>query len=205
MDTNLRSWTTGRPVTSRFAHPRGVLGHLAGRFMRWTNPQDEVLDALDVRPADRVLEVGYGPGGLVRLLVARTGAAAIRGVDPSPEMRRAAVRANRRAVRAGRVVLDLGTADRTGLADQSVDRVVSVNNVALWPDLEAGLRELHRVVRPGGVVVIAWHGGVAPGHIARRLRLSDDRLRRIESALRQVFAGVARSETRTLVVFRAVR
>ncbi|MGW0824948.1 class I SAM-dependent methyltransferase [Streptomyces sp. NPDC002845] len=205
MNTNPRSWATGQPVTSPFALPHGVFGRLAGRFMLWTNKQDDVLDVLDVQPGDRVLEVGYGPGGLVRLLTACTDAAVIRGVDPSPEMRDAATRANRGAVRAGRVALDLGTADRTGLADRCMDRVVSVNNVAIWPDLKAGLRELRRVVRPGGVVVIAWHGGARPGRIARRLRLTDDEFNRVESALRELFSDVTRSERRSLDVFKAVR
>ncbi|MGW1884043.1 class I SAM-dependent methyltransferase [Streptomyces sp. NPDC001970] len=205
MDTNPRSWAVDRPVTSPFAHPSGVLGRLAGRFMLRTNKQDDVLDVLDVRPGDHVLEVGYGPGGLVRLLAARTGAALVRGVDPSPAMRDVATKVNRRVVRDGRVALGLGTAERTGLTDLSVDRVVSVNNVAIWPDLEAGLRELHRVVRPGGTVVIAWHGGVSPGRIARDLRLPDDKLARIDAALKKIFAEVTRSELASLDVFKAVR
>ncbi|WP_181767906.1 class I SAM-dependent methyltransferase [Streptomyces albidus (ex Kaewkla and Franco 2022)] len=205
MDSDRASWAVDRPVTSPFAHPRGVLGRLAGRFMLWTNRQDDLLGLLRLRPGDRVLEVGYGPGGLVRLLAARTEAAEIRGVDPSPEMREAARRSNRRAVREGRVTLEVGTAERTGSADASVDCVVAVNNVAIWPDLEAGVRELHRVLRPGGAAVIAWHGGSSPGRIARGLRLPEDRLERIENALKELFTEVSRSELPSLEVFRAVR
>ena len=82
MDSQQRSWAADRPVTSPFAKPRGLRGRLAGRFMLWTNKQDDMLTVLDVRPGDRVLEVGYGPGGLVRLLAGRTDAAAVQGVDP---------------------------------------------------------------------------------------------------------------------------
>jgi SAM-dependent methyltransferase len=78
---------------------------LAGRFMLWTNRQDEVLDVLDIRPGDRVLEVGYGPGGLIRLLATRTQAAHVQGVDPSSAMLDVATRTNRAAARAGRVKL----------------------------------------------------------------------------------------------------
>jgi ubiquinone/menaquinone biosynthesis C-methylase UbiE len=173
--------------------------------MLWTNKHDELLAVLDVQPDDDVLEVGYGPGGLVRLLAERTRAGSIRGVDPSPEMRDQASRRNRRAVRAGRVHLDLGSADDTGLPDASVDRVVSVRNVALWPDLEAGVAELHRVVRPGGVVVIAWHGGTAPNRVVRSLSLPDDELSRIERAVRDRFGEVTRAQVATLDVFTAVR
>ncbi len=115
------------------------------------------------------------------------------GFSPNAPTRRASVASTRprrcatkphgttgRPLRTGRVRLDLGTADRTGLPDASVDRVVSVNNVAIWPDLEAAVDELHRVVRPGGTVIIAWHGGTTPSRIARSLRLPEDELGRIE-------------------------
>jgi ubiquinone/menaquinone biosynthesis C-methylase UbiE len=188
-----------------FAQPRGLAGRLAGRIMLWTNKHDELLAVLDVQPGDDVLEVGYGPGGLIRMLGQRTGAASIRGVDPSHEMRDQASRLNRDAVRAGRVRLDVGTADRTGLPDASVDRVVSVRNVALWPDLEAGVSELHRVVRPGGSVVIAWHGGTAPNRVVRSLRLPEDELGRIERVVRDRFGAVTRDQVTSLEVFKAVR
>jgi ubiquinone/menaquinone biosynthesis C-methylase UbiE len=188
-----------------FAHPSGWLGRMAGRFMLWTNKQHDVLGVLAVQPGHDVLEIGYGPGGLIRLLAERTDAASIRGVDPSPEMRDQASRHNRKAVRTGRVALDLGTADRTGLPDASVDRVVSVNNVAIWPDLDKAVDELYRVVRPGGAVVIAWHGGTSPSRIARSLRLPERELGRIERVLRDRFGESSRKQLASLDVFTAVR
>jgi ubiquinone/menaquinone biosynthesis C-methylase UbiE len=205
MNQQRRSWATDQPVRSPFATPSGVLGRLAGRFMLMTNKQDDVLNLLQAQPGDRVLEVGYGPGGLLRLLADRTDAALIHGVDPSPAMRDAATRHNRAAVRAGRIQLRLGDAEHTGLADQSVDHVVSVNTVASWPDLEAGVRELHRVVRRGGTVVIAWHGGTSPSRIAQSLRLPEDKLRRVQHALEARFSEVTRHRLRSLEVFRATR
>jgi ubiquinone/menaquinone biosynthesis C-methylase UbiE len=193
--------TTNNP----FAHPRGWLGRMAGRIMLRTNKQDDVVAVLDVQPGDDVLEIGYGPGGLIRLIAERTDAASIRGIDPSAEMRDLAGRHNRRAVDAGRVRFDLGTADRTGLPDSSVDRVVSVNNVAIWPDLEAAAAELHRVVRSGGTVVIAWHGGRQPSRITRKLQLPEDQLARIEQVFQDRFGQVSRTQLDRLDVFTAVR
>lgn len=203
MDTQQRSWAVDRPVNSPFAMPRGRLGRLAGRFMLWTNKQDEVLGVLDIRPGEQVLEVGYGPGALIRLLAERTEAAVVHGVDPSPAMRDVAADVNRTAIHSGRVELGLGSADRTGLPDDGVDHVVSVNTVAIWPDLEAGLREFHRVVRPGGTVTIGWHGGTSTSPIARRLRLPEDKLRRVEEAMAELFGQVARRQLATLDVFTA--
>jgi SAM-dependent methyltransferase len=188
-----------------FAHPSGWLGRLAGRIMLWTNKQDDVVGVLDVQPGDDVLEIGYGPGGLIRLLADRTDAGSIRGVDPSAVMRDQARAHNRKAVRAGRVRLALGTADHTGLSDASVDRVISVRNVAIWPDLEAAVRELYRVVRPGGVVVIAWHGGTDPSRVVRSMSLPEAELVRIEGVLRDRFGEVTRHQVTSLDVFTAVR
>ena len=61
--------------------------------------------------------------------------------------------------------------------------------------------ELHRVVRPGGTVVIAWHGGTAPPRIARSLRLPEDELGRIERVLRDRFVEVGRRQLPSLDVF----
>jgi SAM-dependent methyltransferase len=203
MDRPTRSWAIDRPVdSSPFALPRGIRGRFAGWVMKHSNrKQDEILDLLEVRPGHRVLEVGFGPGRLVELLASRTDAALIHGVDPSPVMLDTARRANRAGIEAGRIVLSHGTAQRTGLAGGSVDRAVAVNNVAIWPDLEAGVRELRRVLTPGGIVAIAWHGGTAPSPIGARLRLPEDKLGRIDRALRDRFADVSRHQLTTLDVF----
>src|SRR5690606_39026216 len=85
------SWVTGREHTSNFAVPTGLMGRLAGRVMFWTNRQRDLLPLLGIRPGEHVLEIGYGPGKLLRLL-SRTEAARVAGVDPSPEMRALATR-----------------------------------------------------------------------------------------------------------------
>lgn len=196
------SWAADRPVTSPFARPRGRLGRLAGRFMLWTNKQGDVAALLDPAPGSRVLEVGFGPGGLIRQLTGRDGVT-VCGVDPSPDMVALAGRLNRRAVAAGRVELRVGTAAETGLPDRSVDHAVSVNTIALWPDLETGLRELHRVVRPGGTVLVSWHGGTDPSKIGRGLLLPADKLDRIRQGLAGLFPAVTRHELTTQTAFLA--
>lgn len=197
-------WSLDEPIRSPFAMPSGMAGRLAGRLMLRINRQRDVLDLLDVQQGEQVLEVGHGPGGLIRLL-AQTPAKRICGVDPSPEMRDLAARPHRAQIAKGRIDLRLGTADHTGFGDAEFDCVVAVNNVALWPDLETGLRELHRVTRPGGRVLLAWHGGTRPSRIARRLALPEAKLARIERGLDDLFPNVMRHELAALTVFAAVR
>jgi hypothetical protein len=77
--------------------------------------------------------------------------------------------------------------------------------VAIWPDLDAGIEELHRVVRPGGTLALAWHGGTAPNRIARSLRLPPEKLDRIEQVLDEHFIKVYRQQLASLDVFTATR
>jgi SAM-dependent methyltransferase len=192
------SWVDGRSYDSPFAFPSGLLGRLAGRFMLWTNHhQSEILPLLDVRPGEHVLEVGYGPGALLRHL--RAAGARVSGADPSPDMRTMAAR------REPGADLRIGTAADTGFPDAAFDCVVSVNSVAIWPELAPGLRELHRVTRPGGRVVIAWHGGSSPTRLARGLRLPSAALDTIRLELGDLFGTVAREELSSLTVFVARR
>ncbi|WP_369251269.1 class I SAM-dependent methyltransferase [Streptomyces sp. R41] len=57
----------------------------------------------------------------------------------------------------GRLRLAPGTAAHTGEPDATVDVVISVNNLQLWPDVPAALAELHRVLRPGGRLLLSTH------------------------------------------------
>lgn len=198
-------WSTGEPNRSPFALPAGLRGRLAGLLMlRISTGEQELVDLLDVHPGDEVLEIGYGPGGLIRQLQ-QSPARRICGVDPSPQMREMAARRNRGGVSAGRIDLRLGTAAQTGFADAEFDRVVSVRNVAIWPDLGTGLGEVHRVTKPGGRALIAWHGGTNPNRIARSLALPEAKLAQVDGTLRALFRGVGRHELTALTVFTADR
>ena len=190
-----------------FALPRGLLGRLGGQVMARGNEaaQREVLGLLDVRPGERVLEVGYGPGVLLRLLAEETPAGAVVGVDPSPVMRRMASRRCAAAVASGRVDPRSGSATDTGVGDGSFDHVVSVNNVPFWGDIPAGFAELHRVLRPGGTAVVAFHSGAGGSRRARRIGLPEEAAVRLRAAMAAVFGDAGRRDLTHLVAFRATR
>lgn len=141
---------------AQFARPTGPLGWVAGWLMAGTNaPMNRMVAALlDVRPADRVLEIGFGPGELIHLLAHRAGAGAVAGVDPSAVMVARATRRNRRFVRGGRVELRQGTVSRLPYPDGVFDKVCAVNSAQFWPAPLADLREVRRVLRPGGLLVV---------------------------------------------------
>jgi arsenite methyltransferase len=151
-----------RMLDSAFGHPRGALGRLGGTLMARGNAETERRMVRIARPGatDIVLVLGPGPG--IGLLAAGERAALAIGVDPSEAMLAASSRRCAALLASGKVELRNGTATATGLAADSVDVALSVNNVQLWSDLPAGMAELARVLRPGGRLLISVHDRWAP-------------------------------------------
>lgn len=111
-----------------------------------------VADLAGVGPGDRVLDVGCGPGGAARE-AARRGAA-VTGVDPAPLML-ALGRCLSRG-RSGRGIAFVeGRAEALPVPDRAVTVAWAISSAHHWADVAAGLRELHRVLEPGGRLIIA--------------------------------------------------
>jgi SAM-dependent methyltransferase len=132
----------------------GVLGLLAGLTMAFGRGRSArlVADEVEVGPRDRVVDVGCGPGQFLRAAGAR-GAEAV-GVEPSGQMRRLAAWRTPASLRERVRVVD-GTAERMPLDDGSATVAWAVASFHHWADPDAGLAELHRVLAPGGRLLIA--------------------------------------------------
>jgi ubiquinone/menaquinone biosynthesis C-methylase UbiE len=113
--------------------------------------------ALEVGPSDHVLEIGFGPGHALSLLGRQAPGLRLSGLDPSKAMIRHASRCNRSLLRAQRLELREGTADRIPWPDGTFSRVLSVNNVLFWRPLDRALGEVQRVLQPGGRCLFALH------------------------------------------------
>lgn len=116
---------------------------------------ETILDRLQLGPDMRFLDIGAGTGGL-SIPAARLGVEVV-AVDIAPTM---IERLNARARREGLSNLEGRVMDGTALDldDGSFDVAASLNGVSLFPDLEAGLRELVRVLQPGGRGLVAAFG-----------------------------------------------
>jgi ubiquinone/menaquinone biosynthesis C-methylase UbiE len=118
---------------------------------------EQVIEMLDIRPDDKVLEVGFGPGVAIQLLLHRIPTGSVAGVDQSQEMVRQAAARNADALRRRRVDLRYGSVERLPFADETFDKALAINSMQAWPDARAGLREIRRVLKHGGNVL--KHGG----------------------------------------------
>jgi SAM-dependent methyltransferase len=105
-----------------------------------------LADAAGVRNGLRVVDVGCGPGGLTRELVARAGAANVAAVDPAPQFVEACRERNPGAD------VQVGTAEQLPWADGRFDAALSCLVMGFMRDPDLGVREMARVTCAGGTV-----------------------------------------------------
>jgi ubiquinone/menaquinone biosynthesis C-methylase UbiE len=194
-------------LRDQFRQPHGRLGRLAGQVMAAANAGMNrfTVELLDVQPDDRILEIGFGPGDLIRRLAAGTPCAMIAGVDPSDVMLAQATKRNQAMIDEGRVQLQSGAISSLPYPDTSFTKVCSVNTIYFWPDPEADLREVHRVLEPGGHCYLTFRVNHRAGHrptvrVARD-GIAEEPLARTVTALRAAgFTGMRSKMRRFLFV-----
>ena len=111
-------------------------------------------DEVRVGPGRTLVDIGCGRGGAGLWVAAATGADLI-GIDIAEA---ALVAARERALAMGSAAtFQRGEFESTGLADASVDAIMSIDAMLFTPSKEAAFRELRRILRPGGrLVMTSW-------------------------------------------------
>ena len=145
-----------RIVAQQLSHPTGLLGRFMGRLMNRHNAKMNAfaLKLLELTPADRVLEIGFGGGVTLPTLIERAGFVA--GIDRSHVMAERAKAMYAGVVAAGRAEFREGTVEALPFEAKSFDKVCTVNTIYFWRSLEAGFAEIHRVLTPGGRAVVGF-------------------------------------------------
>jgi ubiquinone/menaquinone biosynthesis C-methylase UbiE len=145
-------------LVAQFHRPTGAVGHVVGWIMgrRTSNVARSrwAVELLAVQPTERVIEFGCGPGVAVAALAARATHGVVVGVDHSAVMIRQAERRNRAAVRAGRVRLLHASVEDLSVDGGPFDAALAVNTVGMWPDPALRLREVAKLLRPGGRIAL---------------------------------------------------
>jgi ubiquinone/menaquinone biosynthesis C-methylase UbiE len=141
---------------SQCQKPRGWLG----RFILWrmnsshSKLTDWGLAQIAIEKNYTILDVGCGGGRTVGKLAAMATQGKAYGVDYSEESVAATKKSNEGAIEGGRVEVRHGSVSQLPFSDDMFDLVTAVETHFWWPNLAADIREVFRVVKPGGALVV---------------------------------------------------
>jgi len=136
--------------------PAGLLG----RFVLWnmnsrhSKVTDWGLSHISIDKRDTILDAGCGGGRTVNKLAAMASQGKVYGVDFSAESIAFASRINKKWIDTGRVEIREASVSQLPFSADLFNVVTAVETHFWWPDLPSDMREVLRVLKPGGVLMI---------------------------------------------------
>jgi ubiquinone/menaquinone biosynthesis C-methylase UbiE len=130
--------------------------------IRHSKVTDWGLKHISIEKHDTILDVGCGGGRTVAKLAAIATQGRVYGIDHSEASVAAARRLNKQAIATGRLEIRQSSVSHLPFPDDMFDLVTAVETHYFWPDLPADVREVLRVLKPGGKLIIiaeAYKGG----------------------------------------------
>jgi SAM-dependent methyltransferase len=148
--------SAGRNLLTQCRKPSGWVG----RFVLWSmnithsRVTDWGLKNVSIDSRATILDVGCGGGRTVAKLAAIATEGKVYGIDYSEDSVAASRRTNARWIETGRVDIREGSVSSLPFPDGTFDLVTAVETHLFWPDLPGDMREILRVLKPGGRLVI---------------------------------------------------
>lgn len=114
------------------------------------------IDRLDIRPTDRLLEIGCGRGVAVALICDRLTTGIITAIDRSPVAIKAAMARNRGPIAAGKAVFHVLALRDATLPACGYDKIFAVNVNIFWTDGARALSAVRNALAPRGVLHLVY-------------------------------------------------
>lgn len=111
---------------------------------------------MDIKPPDRVLEIGCGAGILVEQMAEKIRSGRITAIDRSAGMISMASKRNARFISAGKVKLITGDFTDSRFQKSEFKKIVAFNVNFFWKDPKQELRIIKKILKPGGELYIFY-------------------------------------------------
>jgi ubiquinone/menaquinone biosynthesis C-methylase UbiE len=146
-----------RVLSQQARKPSGFIGRfvMSKIFKKGNNDLNcFVEETLKLQSSNHVLEIGFGPGLLMNKMASITTDGHIEGIDFSETMFAEAAKNNEQYISSNRVRIQKGDSRELNYANNTFDKVCSVNTLYFWKPPENYLSEIYRVLKPGGKLVL---------------------------------------------------
>lgn len=145
-------------IAAQLRTPSGVLAELTAWSMNRMNREmtQFAIRNLKIQPHHTVLDIGFGGGISLSLIAAATSDVAIAGIEISQTMLSRARTRYAQLIKQGKLELAQGSVEQIPYPNEHFDRICTVNTVYFWSNPEAGVREVFRVLKPGGLFALCF-------------------------------------------------
>ena len=143
-------------MIKQFSQPRGFVGKFIGNRMAKGNVYDAkwTISLLNIQPNSRILEIGFGPGVSTQMASEKASKGFVAGIDHSKTMVQTASQRNEAAIQSRRMELKQGDVSSLPYPAESFDIAFSLHSIYFWPKPLDCLKEIRRVLKPGGLLAI---------------------------------------------------
>jgi SAM-dependent methyltransferase len=147
-----------KEIGKQMQYPRGILGKILFAWMtrmtiahaRWT------VDLMDIHPNDDIIEIGFGNGANIKLLLQRAVRGTVTGVEISDTAIEMASKKNAKAISEGRVKLLKVSGNALPFEAGVYDRACTVATAYVIEDPGAVFKEMFRVLKPNGRAAVTF-------------------------------------------------
>ena len=158
--------------------PTGWMGRMVARGMNVSHSEmtDWGLSHVAIGENDAILDVGCGGGGTIHKLATMAEKGRVHGIDYSEESVRTSTKLNRKLIDSGRVEIRHSSVSSLPFPSDMFDLVTAIESHYFWPDLANDMKEILRVLEPGGMLMLLggeYKGGKYDERNQRWVELGD--------------------------------
>ena len=139
---------------SQVAKPTGFFGKILARGMAWGHKgfYKNTAKVLNLKDDDNYLEIGFGSGLFIKKYASHV--SSIAGLDYSEDMVKLASSINKDLIKSGKAEFRQGNVSTLPWGNNEFSVVVGIETFFFWSDPEKSLKEIFRVLVPGGRLVL---------------------------------------------------
>ena len=147
-----------KAIGKQMQYPRGIFGKILFAWMtrktiahaRWT------VDLMDIQPDDDIIEIGFGNGANIQLLLQQAARGSVTGVEISDTAIEMASKKNAKAITEGKVILHKAAGNALPFEAGVYDKACTVATAYVIEDPGAVFKEMYRVLKPHGRAAVTF-------------------------------------------------